>query len=60
MLNAVLSLSKVCSPWRVAGEDFRSLDAIPFLHSRSHVMIVLDESGALIETHESEGAFREP
>jgi hypothetical protein len=31
-------------------------------YSRSHPMIVrvFDESGALIETHESEGAFREP
>jgi hypothetical protein len=30
--------------------------------SRSHNMIVrvFDESGALIETHESEGGFREP
>lgn len=30
-------------------------------YSRSHAMIVrvLDESAALIETHESEGAFRE-
>jgi hypothetical protein len=31
-------------------------------YSRSHALIVrvFDESGALIETHESEGAFREP
>jgi hypothetical protein len=31
-------------------------------YSRSHPMIVrmFDESGALIETHDSEGAFREP
>jgi hypothetical protein len=39
-------------------------DAIGYakFYSCSHAMIVrvLDESGALIETHESEGAFREP
>jgi len=31
-------------------------------YSRSHAMMVrvLDESGALIGTHESRGAFREP
>jgi len=42
----------------------RAEDAIGYakFYSRSHGMIVrvLDESGALIETHESEGAFREP
>ena len=38
-------------------------DAVGYakFYSRSHAMIVrvFDESGALIETHESEGAFRE-
>ena len=31
-------------------------------YSRSHAVIVrvFDQSGALIETHESEGVFREP
>jgi hypothetical protein len=41
----------------------RAEDAIGYakFYSRSHAMIVrvFDESGALIETHESEGAFRE-
>jgi len=41
----------------------RAEDAIRYakFYSRSHAMIVrvLDESGVLIETHESEGAFRE-
>jgi hypothetical protein len=41
----------------------RAEDAIGYakFYSRSNAMIVrvLDESGALIETHESEGAFRE-
>jgi hypothetical protein len=41
----------------------RAEDGIGYakFYSRSHAMIVrvLDESGALIETHESEGAFRE-
>jgi hypothetical protein len=39
-------------------------DAVGYakFYSRSHNMIVrvFDESGALIETHESEGGFREP
>jgi len=39
-------------------------DAIGYakFYSRSHLMIVraFDESGAMIGTHESEGAFREP
>jgi hypothetical protein len=41
----------------------RAEDAVGYakFYSRSHAMIVrvLDESGALIETHESEGVFRE-
>jgi len=42
----------------------RGEDAIGYakFYSRSHAMIVrvFDELGTLIETHESEGAFREP
>jgi hypothetical protein len=42
----------------------RAEDAIVYakFYSRSHAMIVrvFDESGELIETHESEGAFCEP
>ena len=39
-------------------------DAIGYakFYSRSHIAIVraLDDSGALIETHQSDGGFREP
>ena len=42
----------------------RAADAIGYakFYSRSHAMIirVLDQSGALIETRASKGAFREP
>ena len=29
MSNSLLSLPKACSPWRVVGKRFRSLDATP-------------------------------
>jgi hypothetical protein len=45
-------------PWYGRVED--AIGCAKF-YSRSHAMIVriFDESGALIETHELEGAFRE-
>jgi len=42
----------------------KSDDAIGYvkLYSRSHMAVVrvFDDSGALIETHQSDGAFRDP
>src|SRR5204863_7526180 len=42
MSNSLLSLPKACSPWRAAGERFRSLEATPAFGASREVARIPD------------------